>query len=111
MVSGLLTGKMTAGRIQKLPTDDWRRKSVEFNPPRLEKNLALVERLRAIGDRHGVEPGVVAVAYTLHNPAVTAAIVGARRPDQVDGTVAAASFALTDEEYREVRGFAEEMIA
>jgi aryl-alcohol dehydrogenase-like predicted oxidoreductase len=111
MLSGLLTGKMTAERIEKLPADDWRRKNVEFNPPRLEKNLALVERLRAIGDRHGVEPGVVAVAYTLHSPAVTAAIVGARRPDQVDGTIAAASFALTDEEYGEVRGFAQETMA
>jgi aryl-alcohol dehydrogenase-like predicted oxidoreductase len=111
MASGLLTGKMTAERIQTLPADDWRRKNVEFNAPRFQKNLALVERLRAIGDRHGVEPGVVAVAYTLHNPAVTAAIVGARRPDQVDGTIAAASFALTDEEYREVRGFAQETIA
>jgi aryl-alcohol dehydrogenase-like predicted oxidoreductase len=111
MVSGLLTGKMTVDRIQKLPADDWRRKNVEFNAPRLQKNLALVERLRAIGDRHGVEPGVVAIAYTLHHPAVTAAIVGARRPDQVAGTIAAASFALTDEEYREVCGYARETIA
>jgi aryl-alcohol dehydrogenase-like predicted oxidoreductase len=111
MVSGLLTGKMTADRIQKLPADDWRRKNVEFNAPRLQKNLALVERLRAIGDKHGVEPGVVAIAYTLHHPAVTAAIVGARRPDQVAGTIAAASFALSDEEYREVRGYAQETIA
>jgi aryl-alcohol dehydrogenase-like predicted oxidoreductase len=102
---------MTAERIGKLPADDWRRKNVEFNAPRLQKNLALVERLRAIGDRHGVEPGVVAVAYTLHDPAITAAIVGARRPDQVDGTIAAASFELTDGEYREVRGFAQETIA
>lgn len=111
MVSGLLTGKMTAERVAKLPADDWRRKNVEFNAPRLEKNLALVERLRAIGDRHGVGPGVVAVVYTLHNPSVTAAIVGARRPDQVDGTIAAATFRLTDEEYREVRDFAREMPA
>jgi aryl-alcohol dehydrogenase-like predicted oxidoreductase len=111
MVSGLLTGKMTVDRIQKLPADDWRRKNVEFNAPRLQKNLALVERLRAIGDKHGVEPGVVAIAYTLHHPAVTAAIVGARRPDQVAGTIAAASFALSDEEYREVRGYAQETIA
>lgn len=54
MVAGLLTGKMTADRIQKLPADDWRRKNVEFNAPRLQENLALVERLRAVGDRHGV---------------------------------------------------------
>ena len=74
MASGLLTGKMTAERIQQLPADDWRRRNPEFNPPKLEKNLALAKQLAAVGDKHGVEPGVVAVAYTLHNPAVTAAI-------------------------------------
>ena len=108
MASGLLTGKMTAERIQQMPADDWRRKSPQFNAPKLEKNLALVEQLRVIGDRHGVQPGVVAVAYTLHHPAVTAAIVGARRAEQVEGTIAAASFQLTEAEYRQLRSFAEQ---
>jgi aryl-alcohol dehydrogenase-like predicted oxidoreductase len=107
MASGLLTGRMTPERIAGLPKDDWRRKSPQFNPPKLEKNMALVERLKAIGDRHGVEPGVVAIAYTLHHPAVTAAIVGGRRPDQVEGTFPAASFRLSEQEYRELRDFAE----
>jgi aryl-alcohol dehydrogenase-like predicted oxidoreductase len=107
MASGLLTGKMTPERIKTLPADDWRRRNPQFNSPKLEKNLALVEQLRAIGNKHGVEPGVVAVAYTLHNPAVTAAIVGARRPGQVDGTVAAASFVLSESEYQGLRSFAE----
>jgi aryl-alcohol dehydrogenase-like predicted oxidoreductase len=111
MASGLLTGKMTAERIEKLPADDWRRRSAEFNSPKLEKNLTLVEQLRAIGEKHGVEPGVVAVAYTLHNPAVTAAIVGARRPDQVDGTIAAASFSLSENEYQQLRSFADSTLA
>jgi aryl-alcohol dehydrogenase-like predicted oxidoreductase len=111
MASGLLTGKMTAERIQRLPADDWRRRDPQFNSPKLEKNLALVKQLAEIGDKHSVEPGVVAVAYTLHNPAVTAAIVGARRPDQIDGTVAAASFALSDDEYRQLRIFAETRLA
>jgi aryl-alcohol dehydrogenase-like predicted oxidoreductase len=98
MVSGLLTGKMTAERIKSLPEDDWRKRSPNFQPPKLEHNLALVEVLREIGREHGVEPGVVAIAWTLRNPAVTAAIVGARRPDQIDGILPAATFRLSEEE-------------
>src|SRR5579883_7874 len=62
MVSGLLTGKMTRERIASLPADDWRKRSPNFNEPRLTRNLQLVELLREIGNRHGVEPGVVAIA-------------------------------------------------
>ncbi|MGA8672766.1 MAG: aldo/keto reductase, partial [Terracidiphilus sp.] len=54
MLSGLLTGKMTAVRVAQLPADDWRRRAPEFNEPRLSRNLKLVEHLRAIGDKHGV---------------------------------------------------------
>ncbi len=111
MASGLLTGKMTVERIETMPKDDWRRKSPQFNAPKLEKNLALVEQLRTIAGKHGVEAGVIAVAYTLHNPAVTAAIVGARNPNQVDGTIAAASFSLSDNEYQQLRSFAEKTLA
>ena len=99
MLSGLLTGKMTAERIAALPADDWRRKNVEFSEPRLSRNLRLVELLREIGSEHGVTPGVVAVAWTLHNPAITAAIVGGRSPKQVEETAAALSFRLTEDEY------------
>ncbi len=98
MVSGLLTGKMTAERVRNLPEDDWRKRNANFQSPKLERNLELVELLRQIGHEHGVEPGVVAVAWTLRHPAITAAIVGARRPDQVDGVIPAATFRLTDEE-------------
>jgi aryl-alcohol dehydrogenase-like predicted oxidoreductase len=98
MVSGLLTGKMTAERVKNLPDDDWRKRNQNFRSPKLERNLALVELLRTIGQEHGVEPGVVAVAWTLRNPAITAAIVGARRPDQVDGVLPAATFQLIDAE-------------
>ena len=70
--------------------------------PKLERNLALVEVLREIGRQHGVEPGVVAIAWTLRNPAITAAIVGARRPDQVDGVMPAATFRLSDAEAQQI---------
>ncbi len=98
MVSGLLTGKMTAKRIQSMPEDDWRRNNRNFVESRLTRNLQLAELLREIGQPHNIQPGVVAIAWTLRNPAVTAAIVGARRPDQVDGIIPALTFRLRDEE-------------
>jgi aryl-alcohol dehydrogenase-like predicted oxidoreductase len=105
MLSGLLAGKMTAERIAALPPDDWRRKNVEFSEPRLSRNLRLVELLRNIGNEHGVTPGVVAVAWTLHNPAITAAIVGGRSPRQVEETAAALSFRFADDEYGTINKF------
>ena len=105
MVSGLLTGKMSAERVAQMPADDWRRKAAEFNEPRLSRNLKLVELLREIGSAHGVEPGVVAVAWTLHHPAVTAAIVGGRSADQVNGLAPALSFRLSAEEFGRIGEF------
>ena len=105
MVSGLLTGAMTAERVAALPTDDWRRKAVEFNEPRLSRNLRLVDLLREIGSAHGVAPGVVAVAWTLYHPAITAAIVGGRSGKQVEGIAAALAFRLSEEEFGRIRGF------
>lgn len=105
MVSGLLTGKMTAERIKSLPEDDWRKRSANFLEPKLSKNLELVELLREIGKAHDVEPGVVAIAWTLRHPAITAAIVGARRPDQVDGVLPAATFRLSDQEIAKIEEF------
>lgn len=106
MASGLLTGKMTAERIAAMPSDDWRRRAPQFKEPKLSRNLKLVELLREIGSLHNVQPGVVAIAWTLRNPAVTAAIVGARRADQVDGIIPAAMFRLSDEEAAKIDAFA-----
>ncbi|MFC5861991.1 aldo/keto reductase [Acidicapsa dinghuensis] len=105
MVSGLLTGKMTPQRVAAMPADDWRRKAVEFNEPRLSRNLRLVELLREIGSKHGVEPGVVAVAWTLHHPAITAAIVGGRSEEQVKELAPALRLRLNDEEFAKIGAF------
>jgi aryl-alcohol dehydrogenase-like predicted oxidoreductase len=105
MVSGLLTGKMTAERVAAFPADDWRRRAVEFNEPRLSRNLRLVELLREIGNGHGVSPGVVAVAWTLHHPAITAAIVGGRSGQQVEGLAPALNFRLSEDEYGRINAF------
>ncbi|MBE3134907.1 MAG: aldo/keto reductase [Acidobacteria bacterium] len=103
MVSGLLSGTMTRERIAALAPDDWRKtKNQEFQEPRLTRNLQLVERLRAIGNRHGRSPGEVAIAWTLRHPAVTGAIVGARSAAQVDGFIGAAEFRLSAEELQEI---------
>jgi aryl-alcohol dehydrogenase-like predicted oxidoreductase len=104
MASGLLTGAMTRDRAAILSNSDWRSRDVEFKEPKLSKNLALVERLRDVGERHGRPPGQVAIAWTLHNPAVTGAIVGARSARQIEGTVGAADLHLTDEEIGEIEG-------
>jgi aryl-alcohol dehydrogenase-like predicted oxidoreductase len=102
MASGMLTGKMTRERIESLPPDDWRRDSASFRDPELLRNLELVERLKRVAERHGVEPGAVAVAWTLRNPAVDGAITGFRRPDQVDPIVAAAGLDLSDDDVAEL---------
>lgn len=102
MQSGLLTGKMTRERIANMPEDDWRRGAPEFQEPRLSRNLELVETLRTVGQRHGRSPGEVAIAWTLRNPAVTGAIVGARRPEQVEGIIGAAELRLTREDLAEI---------
>ena len=98
MAAGILSGAMTRERAASLPANDWRSKNPEYQEPKLSRNLALVEELRAIGERHGATPGAVAVAWTLRQPAVTGAIVGFRNPAQVDGLLAAATLRLDSEE-------------
>jgi aryl-alcohol dehydrogenase-like predicted oxidoreductase len=105
MVNGLLSGKMTAERIAAMPADDWRQKGIEFKEPRLSRNLRLTELLREVGSGHSVSPGVVAVAWTLHNPVITAAIVGGRSARQVEEMSAALHFRLSDEEYARINSF------
>jgi aryl-alcohol dehydrogenase-like predicted oxidoreductase len=103
MQSGLLTGKMTRERVAAFPAGDFRRNSRFYQEPMLTRGLALVDRLRAIGGRHGRSPGEVAIAWVLAHPAITAVIVGARRPDQVDELIGAGEFRLSEEELEELR--------
>ena len=91
MEAGLLTGAVTPERLRMLPHNDWRRCNPSFSPDEVARALHIVDELRAIGARHGVVAGAVAIAWTLRTPAITAAIAGARRPEQVDELVPAAS--------------------
>jgi aryl-alcohol dehydrogenase-like predicted oxidoreductase len=102
MGSGLLTGGITRERLAAMPDDDWRKTSPQFTEPRLSRNLALASVLRGIADRHDATPGAVAVAWTLRNPAVTGAIVGFRRADQVDPILPGANIELTEKDLAEI---------
>ncbi|MBW3628338.1 MAG: aldo/keto reductase [Gemmatimonadetes bacterium] len=102
MQSGLLTDRWTPERASTLAEDDWRRRAPEFQSPNLERNLALRDALRPIAERHQTTVPEVAVAWTLAWSGVTAAIVGARTPEQVDGWVGAATVELTTDDLAEI---------
>jgi aryl-alcohol dehydrogenase-like predicted oxidoreductase len=107
MASGLLTGTMSAGRIQQMPEDDWRKHDPEFQEPRLSRNLQLAQLLTEIGFPHNLPAGVVAIAWTLHHPAVSGAIVGFRNAGQVEELIPAAEFRLSEREWRLIEDFLE----
>ena len=102
MQSGLLSGSFDRSRLDNLAPDDWRRTSPEFQEPALSRNLALAGRLEPIAERHRVPVAAVAVAWVNAQPGVTGAIVGARRPSQVDGWIAAGDLELTEADLAEV---------
>jgi len=111
MHSGLLTGAMTKERVAAFPEDDFRKRAKNYQEPLLSRNLALAKFIGEIGARHGVSAGVVAIAWTLHNPAVTGAIVGGRNAKQVEGVIAGGSFRLTDAEYAEIGEYLKEKVS
>jgi aryl-alcohol dehydrogenase-like predicted oxidoreductase len=105
MHSGLLTGAMTKERVAAFPVNDFRRNAKNYQEPLLSRNLAVADLLKDIGARHNVNAGVIAIAWTLHNSAVTAAIVGGRSAGQVEGVIPAAEFRLNEAEFAEINAF------
>jgi aryl-alcohol dehydrogenase-like predicted oxidoreductase len=104
MASGLLSGAMTADRVASLPDDDWRKHDPRFQEPELSRHLATVARLQTVADRYGTTAGAIAIAWTLHHPAVHGSIVGFRRPDQVEPLLAAGNIDLTDDDLATIAG-------
>ncbi|MDE0652321.1 MAG: aldo/keto reductase [bacterium] len=102
MASGLLTDSFDAGRVGTLPEDDWRSRDPRFQDPQLGRALRLRESLKAVAARHGTTVAAVAVAWVLAWPGVTAAIVGARRPEQVAAWAGAAALELTAEDLGDI---------
>jgi aryl-alcohol dehydrogenase-like predicted oxidoreductase len=105
MHRGLLSGKFSVERFKNLPSDDHRRNVPAFKEPALSTNLALVERLRHIAERNGKTVGQLAIAWTLFHDAVTAAIVGARNPRQIEETAQAGDWELSQEDIDEIETF------
>lgn len=102
MCKGLLTGKFSVDRAAALDESDHRSRDPKFQSPLLEINLACVDRLRPIAERHGRTVAQLSIAWTLRRPEVTSAIVGARRPDQIEGTAPAGDWELSADDVREV---------
>jgi aryl-alcohol dehydrogenase-like predicted oxidoreductase len=98
MQNGLLTGAFSERRVQELPDNDWRKTHANFTGDNLARNLALVDAMRPIADKHGTTVGAVAVAWALAVPGIVSAIVGARQPAQVGSLVAAAELDLDDDD-------------
>jgi aryl-alcohol dehydrogenase-like predicted oxidoreductase len=102
MASGLLTGAFSRERLDKLAPDDWRRHSDAFQEPELSRALRVVDGLRPIAERLGCSLPTLAVAWTLTVPGVTGAIVGARRPAQVDDWLPAGDLDLDEATLAEI---------
>ena len=100
LAHGLLSGRMTPST--SFDADDWRAKSPDFTSETFRRNLAVVERLKQVARKRDVSLPQLAVAWTLANPAVHVAIVGARRPSQLEGTAPAADIELSAEELAEI---------
>ena len=97
MQAGLLTGKFTSERVRDLPDNDWRKFNPYFTQPQLDKHLATVESLRPIAEELGITLSQLALAWILRRPEMTAAIAGARRPDQITETVKAGEIELSSD--------------
>jgi aryl-alcohol dehydrogenase-like predicted oxidoreductase len=102
MQAGLLTGTFTRARVASLPDDDWRKRNHHFQEPELSANLELVEGLSPLAERHGRTLAQLAIAWVLRRVEVTAAIVGARRPSQIEETAVAGDWVLSAEDMAEI---------
>jgi aryl-alcohol dehydrogenase-like predicted oxidoreductase len=101
MQKGLLTGKFEK-RASNLAADDHRRQDTDFQEPRLKAHLDLVEGLRPIAAKSGKTVAHLAIAWVLRRPELTSAIVGARRPSQIEETVAGGDWTLSPDDIRAI---------
>ena len=97
MERGLLTGKFSKERIRKLPKNDHRRNASPFLEPELSANLELVDRLKTIAEQYGKTQAQLAIAWVLRRREVTAAIVGARYPSQIDENIGGIGWNLSED--------------
>ncbi len=107
MASGLLTGSFEKSKLAK---DDWRQRDPRFQEPRLSRVLSLVDELRTIAQKYGKTVAQLAIAWVLRHPAVTSAIVGARRVDQVEQNVGGTGWTLEQEDISRIDELLSELL-
>jgi aryl-alcohol dehydrogenase-like predicted oxidoreductase len=95
--SGLLTGRFSPQRLAALPAGDWRRRREQFQPERMPRGEALVQRMRPIAQQLGASLVELAIAWTLSWPGVSGAIAGARTPAQVESWARAGELHLGED--------------
>jgi len=105
--NGLLSGKFDRSR---LASDDWRHRSSHFKEPAFSKNLKFTEKLKPIAERNHKTVLQLAIAWVLMHPAVTAAIVGARRASQVEEIVGGADWKLSERDMAQIETLSQEML-
>ena len=98
MQAGLLTGKFSVESVLALAPDDWRKRNAHFQEPALSANLAFVDHLRPLAAKNGRTLAEMAIAWVLRRPEITSAIVGARRPEQIEKTATASTWTLSAED-------------
>jgi aryl-alcohol dehydrogenase-like predicted oxidoreductase len=96
---GFLTGQVTRETIS---AGDMRASNPRFAPEAMEHNLAIVDRVRAVAERHDATPGQVALAWLLAQYDAMVPIPGTRRPERLEENAAAARLALTPEDLAEL---------
>lgn len=103
MAKGLLTGAFSKERVAQLPDEDHRKRTPDFQDPLLSCTLELVEKLRPIAERNGRTLSQLAIAWVLRRPEVTSAIVGVRRPSQIEDTAPAGDWNLSDVDIADIQ--------
>ncbi|MGQ9608031.1 MAG: aldo/keto reductase [bacterium] len=102
MAKGLLTGAFTRERVESLPDEDHRKRGAEFHEPRLSITLEMLDQLKPIAENNGKTLAQLAIAWVLRRLEVTSAIVGARRPSQIEETAGAGDWELTEGEIADI---------
>ncbi|WP_087024754.1 aldo/keto reductase [Thaumasiovibrio subtropicus] len=105
MSNGLLSGRWSQERLAALDPRDWRHKSHQFQEPTFSRNLAFIEFLKEMAASKACSVAQLSIAWTLANPASTAAIIGARTPVQLKGLIGAAEVKLTADELLKIDHF------
>jgi aryl-alcohol dehydrogenase-like predicted oxidoreductase len=104
MVWSPLAGGLLSGKYDRDGKAEAGGRRVEFDFPPVNKDRAFdcVDVMRTIADSKGVSVAQIALAWLLHQQAVTSVIIGAKRPEQLDDNLAATTVQLSDEELKQL---------